>query len=95
MRHEVLSEAELRTLIDEKDEELRDVITERFDLVTQLTMYQLHNKFPLFDKARVDEIVDKYIAWFGYVEGRNIAYALIGNHKLLVGHDEEGLPKLD
>ena len=95
MRQQELSEAELRTLIDDKDDELMEVITERFDLVTQLTQYQLRNKFPLFDQARVTEVVDKFIQNFGVVEGRNIAYALIGNHKLLVGHDEDGLPKLD
>jgi chorismate mutase len=95
MRQQELSEAEFRTLIDEKDEEIMELISERFDLITMLTQYQLRNKFPILDTKRVDEVLNKYIKSFGDVEGRNIAYALIGNYKDLIGHDEEGFPSWD
>lgn len=72
---------EAREEIDAIDEEIRELIGDRNDMVALIQAYKMQNNMPLWDQDRVDEIVESYIRDFGSVAGTDIATAIIGRRK--------------
>lgn len=68
----------LRRDIDSIDDELIDLLQERFDVVAALHIWKAQNGFPLFDEKREAEVKSKYIEALGEADGGPIVDAIVG-----------------
>lgn len=70
-----------REAIDAVDEEIRELIGDRNDLVSAVQMYKSQHGLPAWDQKRVDQILDLYSEDFGPVDGYRIGSAILGTEE--------------
>lgn len=68
---------EYREEIDELDEQIIELLSERFDAVAGIQIWKKENSLSLRDPAREQFIIDKYAEAFGE-DGIVIAKAILG-----------------
>ena len=82
--------ADYRENIDAIDDEIRELIELRNNVVASIHSLKLKHGKPIWDQARVDDIIDDYVNELGDVDGIKIATAIIGEQdelERLAGQD--------
>lgn len=75
--------AKYREQIDALDAEIRAVLEERNNVVAAIQSVKKAEGIPIWDQARVDEVIDGYVEELGDVDGIRIASAIIGTQEQL------------
>lgn len=70
----------VREQIDKIDQEIRDLIATRIDLVTMLHIWKNENDLPIYDPQREEIVRRRYVEDFGDEDGIAIAAAIIGSY---------------